>query len=256
MLRLRARRNHILAETNTTKDKFFNIISHDLKNPAVALRDALKLLAGNVRLWDTDTLSNYCDELLHSADGQVDLLNSLLGWAKLQTGRTTFNPGVYVLSNLKPGISLIRNMAEKKNITLIANIPDKEFLTCDGNMLETVIRNLLTNAVKFTAPGGTVTLEASPNPSKGGKFSPPSGELEGAFTFTVSDTGVGMNREQISNLFRLDKPQSRPGTADEEGNGLGLIVSKDLLKKHGCELHVQSEEGKGSRFWFELKMEK
>jgi Signal transduction histidine kinase len=240
MLRLRSRRNHVLAEMNATKDKFFSIISHDLKNPAVSQRDAIKLLVKNDRLWDADTLSEYYAGLLNSADGQVELLYNLLNWAKIQTGRMTYTPAVFGLTaQLRSDLVLIQNMAENKGITLNISIPEDALITGDINMLITVLRNLLTNAVKFTASGGTVTL--SVEPSGGGKYA-----------FIVSDTGVGMSEEQICKLFRLDSTHFDRGTAGEQGSGLGLIVCKELIEKHGNRLRVESEKGKGSRFWFEV----
>ncbi|MDR0794939.1 MAG: hypothetical protein LBE79_02625, partial [Tannerella sp.] len=253
MLRLRNRRNRALADINATKDKFFNIISHDLKNPATAQRDALKLLAENTPSWSTEQLSAYHNELLKSAEGQVELIYNLLGWSQVQTGRITCNPHTFALSKLLSDLSLIRGMAENKGITFVTQIPDgNATITADSNILTTVVRNLLTNAVKYTHAGGEVTLEASPNPSKGGGFSPPSGELEGAssFTFTVTDTGIGISREQLNSLFRIDNQHSRKGTAGEQGTGLGLIACRELLEKHGSALHIESEEGKGSKFWF------
>ena len=271
MLRLRTRRNlalserndalseraGTLAEMNATKDKFFSIISHDLKNPAVAQRDALQMLVDNACLWDTDALTGYCEKLLKTADGHVELIFNLLNWAKLQTSRITYTPATIVLSSFLPDISLISKMAENKGIAFVVDMPKDAIITGDSNMLATVLRNLLTNAVKFTPAGGTVTLQASPNPSKGGGFPPPSGELEGAFIVSVSDTGVGMSREQVemlreTSLQRTNVAQSRAGTAHEQGSGLGLIVCRELLEMHGSELHVESEEGKGSRFWFEV----
>ena len=255
MLRLRNRRNRALternealAEMNATKDKFFSIISHDLKNPAIAQRDALQLLINNVGLWDVNALTDYYHELLKSADGQVELLYNLLSWAQLQTGRMTYTPTTFTLSDLLSDITLIRNMAKNKGITL--NLPQSQeaLITGDRNMLSTVIRNLLTNAVKFTPAGGTVTLNIFPcDPNR---VSNP--VRVGQYTISVSDTGVGMNEEQVRNLFKLDSRQSRLGTADEQGSGLGLIVCKELLEKHGSELHVESEEGKGSKFWFTI----
>jgi signal transduction histidine kinase len=242
MLRLRIKRNRILAETNATKDQFFSIISHDLKNPTVALRDNLKLLVHNVRLWDVDTLTEHGNELLKSAEGQVELLNSLLNWARLQTGRMTYTPEKFNLSAMLPDIFLIRKMAETKGLTFSATIPDDTLVVGDFNMLSTVVRNLLTNAVKFTASGDTVNLSVEPTTA-------------GNYVVAVSDTGTGMSEEQVRNLFNLDKLQYRHGTANEEGTGLGLIVCRELLEKHGSTLHVESEEGKGSKFWFELKTE-
>ena len=138
--------------------------------------------------------------------------------------------------------SLLRNIAEYKGITFITHLPDHALVTGDANMLSTVIRNLLTNAIKFTPAGGTVTLNVFPT----SPVSPVS------YTVSISDTGVGMSEEQIRNLFRLDMPQTHLGTAGEQGSGLGLIICREFVEKHGSELHVESEAGKGSKFWFEL----
>jgi len=260
LLRLRNRRNRalterndVLAEMNATKDKFFSIISHDLKNPAIAQRDALQLLIKNTGLWDVSTLAKYYEGLLETAEGQVELVYNLLNWAQIQTGRMTFAPATFNLySRLRSDISIIRKMAENKGITFIADIPEDVNVVGDSNMLAIVIRNLLTNAVKFTPKGGTITLKATPNPSEGGEFSLPFGEGRGGACISVSDTGVGMSEEQIRNLFQLDSRNSRRGTADEQGSGLGLIVCKELLEKHGSEFHIESTEGKGSRFEFTI----
>jgi len=244
MLHLRTRRNLALAEINATKDKFFNIISHDLKNPVVAQRDALRTLVVNSRTWDADRLEEYHKDLLKTSEEQTELVYNLLGWAQFQTGRISYTPGVFSLSlRLRSDIALLRNMAEYKGITFVANLPDDALVTGDANMLSTVVRNLLTNAIKFTGEGGTVTLDVS---------SCDKGACPLAYTISVSDTGTGMNAEQVQNLFRLNRTASKQGTAGELGTGLGLIVCKEFLEKHGSELHVESEEGKGSRFWFEI----
>ena len=246
-LMLRNRRNRELVETNATKDKFFSIISHDLKNPAIAQRDAVQLLLDNSGKWDSASLTNYYQKLLKSANGQVDLLYTLLGWAQLQTGRMPFHPAPFDLAAaLQSCIELIQGMAEKKSIRFDVQMPETAFITGDYNMLTTVVRNLLTNAVKFTPQGGTVTLSISPTSptSPASPISP--------FIVSVSDTGIGMTAEQKQTLFRLDRQHARMGTSGEQGSGLGLIICKELLQKHGSQLHVESEEGKGSRFWFEL----
>ena len=239
MLRLRSRRNLVLAEMNATKDKFFSIISHDLKNPALVQRDALKLLAENARFWSAEQLSAYHNELLKSADGHVELIYNLLGWSQIQTGRITCNPNPFMLSDLHSDLTLIHNMAENKGITFSTNIPANTIITADRNILTTVVRNLLTNAVKFTSSGGSVTLQCNTDePFR--------------ITFTVTDTGIGMTPQQIKNLFRIDSQCVQKGTAGEQGTGLGLIVCKELLEKHGSALHVESIEGKGCRFWFTI----
>lgn len=246
---LRNKRNRELAEMNATKDKFFNIISHDLKNPAVAQRDALQLLLSNADQWDTDSLTEYYRKLLHLADSQVVLLYNLLNWAQLQTGRMTYMPMTFNLTEaLEQEIVLIQNMAEQKGITLNTHIPEIVLVTGDNNMLSIVVRNLLTNAVKFTSAGGTITLDIVPS-ATGRKFAT---STETEYTLSISDTGTGMSPEQLQNLFCLGKKTSRLGTAGEQGSGLGLIVCKELVEKHGSILHVESTEGKGCRFWFEI----
>ena len=280
VVKLRTRRNRELTETNATKDKFFSIISHDLKNPAIALRDALQLLSENSVSWDTTVLSDYYKKLLKSADGQVDLLYTLLGWAQLQTGRMPYNPVSFdFVAAIQSSVGIIKNMAEDKGLTFIVQSSDIALVTGDYNMLTTVVRNLLTNAVKFTPRGGTVTLDiipacfaspissASPNSSispnssvsPSSSVSPitpaspitPSSPIS-ACTVSITDTGIGLTNEQLQNLYRLERQQSRHGTSGEQGSGLGLIVCRELLEKHGSQLHVESEEGRGSRFWFEV----
>jgi signal transduction histidine kinase len=282
MLRLRIRRNRALAERsdalsernnslsemNATKDKFFSIISHDLRNPVVAQRDALQMLVQNSGSWDVNTLTTYYHELLKSADGQVELIYNLLGWAQLQTGRITYNPSTFNLAHrLRSDIALIRNIAEKKGVGFAVSIPDDADIIGDGAMLSIVVRNLLTNAVKFTKGAsppdtpngkvGTVTLNVTPidggdDTRRDAMHCVSTTSIITGYIIAISDTGIGMSAEQIGNLFRLDSARSRKGTAGEQGSGLGLIVCRELLEKHGSELHVESEEGKGSRFWFKV----
>jgi len=195
-------------------------------------------------------LSEYANELLKSAEGHVGLIFNLLGWARLQTGRMIYEPKpFYLAARLHADIFLIRNIAAKKGVTLIDRIPDEILVTGDSNMLSTVVRNLLTNAVKFTAEGGTVRLGISPCQDAS---TVPKVPQVPKYTISITDTGTGMTTEQIQKLFRLDSALSRTGTSGEQGSGLGLIVCKELLEKHGTELHIESEAGKGSRFWFEI----
>ena len=252
MLRLRSRRNsalqektEILAEMNATKNKFFSVISHDLKNPAITLRDALQILLTNAHSWDPDTLNKYCIELFKSAENHIELIYSLLNWAQIQTGRLSFTPVSFFLPKLLPEISIIRKMAENKEISLNISIPEEAVVSCDVNMLLTVVRNLLTNAVKFTPKGGTVQLDVSPCRDAMNRVSP-------KYTISITDTGIGMRKEQITKLFQLDSLHSQKGTNGEEGSGLGLIICKEFLEKHNSTLHIESEVGKGSRVWFEI----
>ena len=254
LLRLRNRRNYELAEINRTKDKFFNIISHDLKNPAIAQRDTLQTLVKNAHTWDADTLADYHIELLKSAEGEVELIYNLLGWAQLQTGRIAYTPQTFLLSDLRPQLSLISKMAEHKDIIFDIQIPENALITADSNILTTVIRNLLTNAIKFTAAGGTVKLDivACDDVVRDGRDAINRVSTAPKYTISITDTGIGMSETQLRDLFRLDGAHSQQGTAGEQGSGLGLIVCKELIGKHGSVLHVESEMGKGSRFWFEV----
>ena len=240
-------KNEILDEMNATKNKFFSIISHDLKGPGIAQREAIGMLVNKAPQWDAATLQEYSRQMLHAADMQVELLNNLLSWAQLQSGRMACEPvPVDLVQTLTPILDLIRKIADAKGVAVetrfIASSPTQPLIaTVDANMFSVVVRNLLANAVKFTATGGTVTLEVSPTSNLKSQIS---------YRISVSDTGIGMSPAEVQDLFRLDRHYSRKGTSGETGTGLGLIVCKEMIEKHGSTLHIESEEGKGSRFWF------
>jgi len=249
LLRARTRQKQILAEINATKDKFFTIISHDLKSPAVAQRNFIKILIDSKKPDDEEVVM--LNKLLHSADSQLELLYNLLSWAKLQTGRMQYCPVQFNLATelRKDSFLHFHNLAKNKEIALQFITPEPLFVTADVNMMNTVIRNLLDNAIKFTPRGGKVTLEiAQTGINKG--INP----LAPTTRISVSDTGMGMTEEQIRKLIGRDAMNrvSTRGTAGEAGTGLGLTVCKELLEKHGSTLHIESEPGKGSTFWFEI----
>jgi signal transduction histidine kinase len=240
------RRNRLLAEMNATKDKFFSIISHDLKNPVAAQRDSLQMITDYAGKMDAGALMEHHRNSLKLANGLFDLLTNLLDWGKIQTGRMTYNPCPFnLVAVLQPDMDVIKSMAERKNIIFEALTPPAAVVTGDQNMLKTTVRNLLTNAIKFTATGGRVSLEISPS-------SRDVARNVSTYTISVSDTGTGMTPEQQQNLFRIDRQQTREGTAGEPSSGLGLIVCHEMLQKNRSTLHVESEAGKGSRFWFEV----
>jgi len=234
-------KNEILAEMNATKNKFFSIISHDLKNPAISMYDALKVLTQNAHSWETGFLNNYYDELLKSSEKQVELIYDLLDWAQVQTGRITATPTTFFLPNLISDMALVCNMAQKKGVILSFSIPEDAIVTFDRNMMITVVSNLLTNAVKFTNTGGSVSLCVEST-------------YIGKYTISITDTGTGMCETRLKTLFCLEKAHSQRGTAGEHGTGLGLIVCKEMIEKNGGKLYVESKEGKGSRFWFEVNL--
>ena len=251
------RRNRILVETNAFKDKFFSIISHDLKNPAISQRAALQTLLDNVGQWDTQALRQYYKGLLTAADHQVDLLYNLLNWAHVHTGRMPYSPSTFDLStSLKTDLALLQYMADVKNIRLNIQLPQHALVTGDSDMLVTVVRNIVTNALKFTPDGGYVTLAVTPSIDEARSLN----EAEGRgsttestkYTVSITDTGTGMSAEQMQNLFCNDRASSLTGVVGRQRRGLGLVISREFLEKHGSHLHVESQEGAGSRFWFEV----
>jgi signal transduction histidine kinase len=157
-----------------------------------------------------------------------------------------FAPLLFDLSaRLRTDLALLQYMADMKNIKLIANLPQHALVTGDSDMLTTVVRNLVTNAVKFTGNDRQVTLTVAPIDSANDESAP-------KYTVSVTDTGIGMSSEQLQNLLHTDRTQSLTGTIGKQRIGLGMVVCREFLEKHGSLLHIESEEGKGSRFWFEV----
>ncbi|MCL2074662.1 MAG: tetratricopeptide repeat-containing sensor histidine kinase [Marinilabiliaceae bacterium] len=242
-INIRTRRNRELTEINATKDKIFNIISHDLKNPAIGQRNALQFLSDNVNEWDRDKIADFSLKLCKSSESILDLIKNLLYWSRLQTGKKIYhNLPFNLVKALKPDINVIDSMAEQKGVNFKTIIPPAVIINGDENMILTVIRNLLANAVKFTNKEGNITL----------KIENKQDDKTEKVIISISDTGVGMTDTQIQNLFHSDFQQSTIGTEGESGSGLGLIVCDELLQKHNSKLHIESEIGKGSKFWFEL----
>jgi len=264
---LRTRRNQALAEMNATKDKFFSIISHDLQNPTIAQRNALQALIEHADKMDAPSLKQYYAELLKSTDSQVGLLHDLLNWAKLQSGRMTFTPQPFNLKTLVDETAgILKTHIDSKHIRLIIDCPDDPIIiNTDRTMLATVLRNLLTNATKFTPQGGEIRLHVETPHVETRRATSPQQQnaqlpdakadekqyrhhpLQG-IRISVEDNGLGMDEETQRNLFRLDRQYSRTGTAGEQGSGLGLIVCKELIEKNGGKMTVESEPGKGSKF--------
>ena len=239
-IRLQRRRNRELYEMNATKDKFFSIISHDLKNPAVAQRNALQGLVNNGHLLDEDSLAEYYEMLLKSADSQVELLYNLLDWARVQTGRLPYNPSVFELeTTLKSEIELLQIAFTNKDITVTTDFAEACLVNGDRNMVATVFRNLLSNAIKFTNQGGKIEVRLT--------------KKDHEIHVSVKDNGVGISSDKIPHLFKLDREQSTPGTWGETGSGLGLMVCKSFVERNGGTLTVKSIEGRGTTFSFTVR---
>jgi signal transduction histidine kinase len=175
-----------------------------------------------------------------SATNLYSLLENLLEWARLQRGVTTFTPESFLLKpKILENILSVAEAAQIKDIEISYGIPEDLIVFADENMLGGIIRNLTSNAIKFTPKGGKIIISAKPFP-------------DNFIEISIKDTGIGMSKEMVDNLFRLDENTNRRGTEGEPSTGLGLIICKDFIEKHGGKIWVESEEDKGSRFIFIL----
>jgi len=199
-----------------------------------------EMIADESNQFTSDQKKNMTLMLSHSARNIFNLLENLLKWSQMQKGNIEFNPQLNVLKEVVIHcMKTIAELARKKHIELVVNISNEQKVFVDTNMFQTIIRNLASNAIKFTPKGGIVTIS--------GKV----GE-ENTATISVKDTGIGMNREMLDNLFRLGVNTGRKGTDGEPSTGLGLLLCKEFIEKHGGSLWVESEVGKGSVFYFTL----
>jgi len=226
-----------LETLNATKDRFFTIISHDLKNPF----NTILGFADFMRSDDVDSQSKtmMANILYQSAESAYNLLNNLLEWSKSQMNRIDFIPEPLNLNLLCNGcIKVCKINAQKKGITITNQIKDDINIYADPNLFNTIMRNLISNAVKFTPLNGSVIIDAK--------------RMDTNIEISITDDGIGMTKNQINNLFRIDKKESRSGTANEKGTGLGLLLCKEFVEKHNGQIWVESEVSKGSTFYFSI----
>ena len=231
-----------LNELNASKDKFFSIIAHDLKNPFNTIIGFSDMMKESVRLNDSATFYEYTVMINTSAVQTLRLLENLLEWANAQRGNLSFTPVPINLSELiTDEFLLIEEMAMGKNIELKSSVADTLTIVADKNMIRTILRNLITNAVKFTHKDGQVKVDAV--------------AYKNHLEISVADTGIGMSQETMAKLFRIDANLSTRGTDNEKGTGLGLFLCKEFVEKHNGKIWVESEEGKGSTFKFLLPLD-
>ena len=228
-----------LKDLNASKDKFFSIIAHDLKNPFSNIIGLSGILKEELKSGDPK-MNEECVEMINvSAVQSLKLLENLLEWAKSQTGNLLFKPVSIKLNELYfEEFDLLNEMAIAKNIQLLSSIPDNLVIKADSNMIRTVLRNLISNALKFTHKGGKIEVNTLVDDNQ--------------VEISVSDNGIGMTKSTIDKLFRIDANLSTNGTEDEKGTGLGLFLCKEFIEKHGGKIWVESESGKGSIFKFIL----
>ncbi|MDD3052288.1 MAG: PAS domain-containing sensor histidine kinase [Candidatus Cloacimonetes bacterium] len=228
-----------LRELNVSKDKFFSIIAHDLKNPFNTIIGFSEILKEQIQKGDYNEIGYLADSINNSAVQTYGLLENLLEWANSQRNKIIFDP---ININLKELFVVesgsLFDMAAKKNIELKNLLPDNLFITADKNMIRTILRNLISNAVKFTPKNGRIEISAIIK--------------DNYIEIAVSDNGIGMTEKIRVSLFKIDANLSTPGTENEKGTGLGLILCKEFVEKHGGKIWVESESGKGSVFRFTL----
>jgi signal transduction histidine kinase len=226
-----------LKELNASKDKFFSIIAHDLKNPFNTLIGFTEMMKESVRLNDPTTFYEYAAMINTSAIQTYRLLENLLEWASAQRGKLEFLPvSVNLYELVKDEFNIAEEMANGKNIELTCHIDESIIISADKNMLRTILRNLISNAIKFTHKNGKVEVAA--------RIFSQNAEV------SVSDTGIGMSDETMSKLFKLDANLLTRGTDNERGTGLGLFLCKEFVERHGGKIWVISNVGKGSTFKF------
>ena len=222
-----------LRNTNATKDKFFSIIAHDLRNPFMALYGLTDQLIAQRDELSKKEISEHLSLIKNAAEQLLDLLENLLYWSRSQRGKITFTPSKLSLSNiLSQAINLQKLTAQNKEIQLHTEINcQNDVLIGDEDMLKTVLRNLLSNAIKFSHPGSEVRIEVAENAEE--------------FLFHVIDQGIGMSQEKVENLFQLEQ-KSSTGTANEHGTGLGLLLCREFIDKHNGKIWAQSIENHGT----------
>lgn len=232
--------NEELKELNASKDKFFSIIAHDLRSPLGGLMGLTELIADESKQFTPNQKKKLTLTLSHSARNIYTLLENLLEWSQIQQGNIPYSPQILELKLVaNECIKFIADSAEEKAIEIVTDIPEEAKVFADINMLQTIIRNLATNAVKFTRHKGTITIsyKVADNDST---------------IISVRDTGIGMSKEIADGLFKLEVDTGRKGTNGEPSTGLGLLLCKEFVEKHGGNLWVESEEGKGSEFSFSI----
>ena len=231
--------NKKLEISNAAKDKFFGIIAHDLKNPFNTILGFSNLLATKTDKYDKDKIQTFAKTINLSAKNTYKLLENLLEWSKSQTGRTDYKPQVIVLNTIVTETKdLLLETAKNKNIAIKDKIPENFLLFADPNMLSSILRNLISNALKYTNKGGRIEISAK-------------NENEQSI-ISVNDNGTGMSESVKSKLFKIHEKVSKQGTDNEKGTGLGLLLCKEFVEKHEGKIWAESEEGKGSKFSFTL----
>lgn len=229
-----------LLKINAEKDKFFSIIAHDLRSSFSGFLGLTEIMVEDLPGLTMEEILDLSLSMKNSAANLFRLLENLLEWARMRQGLIPFDPKlIQLLPLVDDSVKTIHESAKCKNIEIVYNIPESVVVFADKNTLQTVIRNLVSNAVKFTPQGGKININCKDTPEK---------EVE----ISIKDSGIGMSCTMVDNLFRLDVKTNRLGTDGEPSTGLGLMLCKEFVEKHGGKLRVESEVGNGSTFYFTI----
>ncbi len=232
-------KNNELQNLNVEKDKFFSIIAHDLRSPLVAFLGLTEMMAEDLNSFTINEIQTMVVGMKSSADNLYKLLENLLEWSMLQRGLINFEPRKFLLKpKVVEIIESIRESANAKEIEIDYSVPEDLKVCADNNMIASTIRNLVSNAMKFTPKGGKVNLSAK--------------ICDNYVEIAIQDTGIGMSQKMVDNLFQLDVKTNRPGTEGEPSSGLGLLLCKEFIEKNDGKICVKSEEGKGTTFHFTI----
>jgi signal transduction histidine kinase len=227
-----------LKQANATKDKFFSIISHDLMNPFNTLMGMASILANDYDFIGADKRKKFINNILQASTTGYNLAENLLSWSRTQTGKIKVTPVILDLGSIVDrNLEFLESQAKKKNIKIFCCF-DNTSVFADANLFDTVIRNLLSNAIKFTPENGKIEISAS--------------RKNDFVEISISDNGVGIKPDRLDKLFDVGVTQTTMGTSGEKGTGLGLILCKEFVEKNGGSIRVESEDGKGSRFYIHL----
>lgn len=230
-------KNKELKELNEAKDKFFSIIAHDLRSPYQGLMGVVNILLNEYDTMPRETAKDYLGLLNRSVKAQYNLLEDLLSWSKIQSGKMKCIPRkINLLDGINSAISNLVPNARNKGINVEVNINKYLSVSADPDMFNLLVRNLFSNAIKFTGNNGKIEILT--------------GNLSNEIYVEIKDSGIGIEKENIDKLFRMDVSFSMPGTNSEKGSGLGLLLCKEILDKHNGKIWVESKFGKGSSFKF------
>jgi len=226
-----------LLQLNSDKDLFISILAHDLRSPFTALLGLSDILIENIRVFNIDEIENLLKQISTSSNDTFALLEDLLKWTSTKSGKIPYKPQKLNLTDVCENIiKTLNSNAITKNISVLINIHEPVYVLADIDMLKTVMRNLVSNAIKFTNNGGVISIKAK--------------EDSGIVTVSVTDNGIGIKSDKLKKLFDISQRQTTIGTADETGTGLGLILCKEFVEKNSGKIWVESEYGKGSEFKF------